>query len=112
MRRGPLTGVACQGQLSAVRVLAIAASSTCLAWPGPRTLAALTSCGSQVGSQRAATPGDARPCPATEAPGERRAGPRLATPSDRRSLYGMQEVWGSNPHSSTFPQLKEYLCRS
>ncbi len=25
-------------------------------------------------------------------------------------FHGMQEVWGSNPHCSTFPQVKGYLC--
>jgi hypothetical protein len=55
-----------------------------------RRLAALTGSGSQVGSQRAAAPGDARPHAATEAAGERHAGPRPATPGDGRSVHGMQ----------------------
>jgi hypothetical protein len=44
-----------------------------------RMLAALTSSGSQVGSQRAATPGHARPHAATEGAGERHTGPHPAT---------------------------------
>src|ERR1022692_1941351 len=70
-------------------------------WPELRTLAALTSSGSQVGSQRGATPGDARPRPATEAPGERHTGPRPATCGDGRSVHGMQEVRSSSLRSST-----------
>ena len=53
------------------------------------------------GSQRAATPGDARPRPATEAAGELHTRPRPATCGDTRSMHGMQEARGSNPHSST-----------
>jgi hypothetical protein len=37
------------------------------------------------------------------------AGPLPATSGDWQDLYGMQEVWGSNPHSSTFLQLKGML---
>ena len=66
--------------------------------------------GSQVGSQRGPASGDARPRPATEAAGERHAEPRPATPSDRRSVYGMQEVRSSSLRSSTFPQVRGHLC--
>jgi hypothetical protein len=69
-----------------------------------RRLAALTGSGSQVGSQRAATQGDARPRAATEAAGERHTGPRQATPSDSWSVHGMQEARGSSPLSSTAVQ--------
>ena len=34
-------------------------------------------------------------------------GPLPAMSGDWLDLYGMQEVWGSNPHSSTFPQVKD-----
>jgi hypothetical protein len=66
-----------------------------------RTLAALTSSGSQVGSQRRQAPGDIWPHPAKVAAAKQLIGPRQATPSDGWSVYGMQEVRGSNPLSST-----------
>ena len=66
-----------------------------------RRLAALTSSGSQVGSQRAAAPGDAGPRPATVAAGESGIGPRQATSGGGRSVYGMQEVRSSSLRSST-----------
>jgi hypothetical protein len=35
--------------------------------------------------------------------------PHPATSGYWLDLYGMQEVWGSNPHSSTFLQVKRML---
>jgi len=29
--------------------------------------------------------------------------------SRRRGSHGMQDVWGSNPHISTFPQLRGHI---
>jgi hypothetical protein len=66
-------------------------------WRDLRTLAALTSSGSQAGSQRAATPGDAWAHPATDTPGESHAGPRPATPGDGRSVHGMQVLGFESP---------------
>ncbi len=57
--------------------------------------------GSQVGSQRRQARSDARPRPATVAAGRWHTGRCQATPSDRPSPYGMQEVSGSSPLSST-----------
>ena len=57
--------------------------------------------GSQVGSQRRQAPGDTRPHPATVIAGSWHAGPRSALSGDEPGLYGMQEVRGSNPLSST-----------
>ena len=57
--------------------------------------------GSQVGSQRGQAPGDTRPHPATVIAGSRHAWRHLAPPGDGPGLYGMQEVRGSNPLSST-----------
>jgi hypothetical protein len=84
------------------------------AWPlhGLRRLAALTSSGSQVGSQGGQAPGDARPRPATEAADDRHAGPRPATCGDGRNVYGMQEVRSSSLRSSTFSQVRGHLRRS
>jgi hypothetical protein len=85
----------------AVRVPAVGSALQGMAGGKLRTLAVLTSYGSQVGSQRGATRGDARPHTATEAAGERHAGPRSATCGGGRSVYGMQEVRSSSLRSST-----------
>src|ERR1022692_2608468 len=74
-----------------------------------KRLAALTNSGSQLGSQRGPAPGDARPCPATEAAGERHTGPRAATCGDSWSVHGMQEVRSSSLRSSTFRR-SEAIC--
>ena len=65
--------------------------------------------GSQVGSQRRQVPIDVRPHWARIAAGDRPARRRLAPSCDSRGLYGMQEVRGSNPLSSTFSQLRGML---
>ena len=60
--------------------------------------------GSQSGSQRAQSSGDARRRPATIDPGERHIGPREATSGDRLELIWEQEAAGSNPAIPTRPE--------
>jgi len=57
--------------------------------------------GSQSGSQRAQSSGDAGRCPASIIPGERHNGRHEATPGDRLELIWEQEVRGSNPRIPT-----------
>jgi hypothetical protein len=57
--------------------------------------------GSQVGSQCRQAPGDIRPHRAKVLAAKRHAGRLLALSGDGPGLYGMQEVRGSNPLSST-----------
>jgi hypothetical protein len=60
-----------------------------------------------VGSQRWQALGDVRPQRARAFAGERPAERRRAPSGDGPGLYGMQEVRGSNPLSSTYLQLKD-----
>jgi hypothetical protein len=61
----------------------------------------LTIRGSQDGSQRAQVPGTVGRRLANVTAGQSRTWRQEAPLSDPASVYGMQEVWGSNPHSST-----------
>jgi len=57
--------------------------------------------GSQDGSQHAQDPGTVERRWPNVAAGQAIIGLQEATSRDQASVYGMQEVWGSNPHSST-----------